>query len=196
MNKLQNPSFQRGQNFGWLIRTSRRTVSKPDPQTLLHSGSTCDWLNRHRHPTHSLRSEEEDISKEDRDVRRWLLSYLCLRRSRWLVTPCSRKCYRAPQSRATTFLARSMGNHYDPHASPAEEYSNSILCLGPISPPERAYEGGVNSISNNSSEPYDATPFFTYQMPSPCLTTTTNTSAEQTTVENEWISDVKVRQRL
>ena len=60
-------------------RTSRKTVRKPDPQTPLHSGSTCDWLNRHMHPTHSLRSEEEDnISKDDRTVRRWLLSYLCL----------------------------------------------------------------------------------------------------------------------
>ena len=48
-----------------------------DPQTLLHSGSTRDWLNRHTYPTHSLRSEEEDISEGDRNVRRWLLSFLC-----------------------------------------------------------------------------------------------------------------------
>lgn len=31
-----------------------------DPQTQLHSGSTCDWLNCQRHPTHSLRLEEDD----------------------------------------------------------------------------------------------------------------------------------------
>ena len=173
--------------------------SQGDPQTLLHSGSTCDWLDCQSHPMRSLRPEEDDISKGDRNgVRRWaafsfMPSTLALAT---VVTPCSRKCYRAPQSRATTFLARSMGNHYDPHAMPAKEYSNSILCPGPISPSERAYEGGINSISNSSFQPCDATPFFTYQMPSPCLTTTTNTSGEQLTVENESISDVKVCQGL
>jgi hypothetical protein len=89
-----------------------------------------------------------------------------------------------------------MGNHYDPHATPAEEYSNSIFCLGPISPPERAYEYEMNGTPNTSFERWDATPALTYQMPSPCLTTTTSTSGENTTFENELVPDMKVSQTL
>ena len=89
-----------------------------------------------------------------------------------------------------------MGNHYDPHALPAEEYSNSVFCLGPISPPDRAYEHEMISTPNTSFERWDVTPVSTYQMPSPCLTTTTSTSGENMTLENEAMSDVKVSQTL
>jgi hypothetical protein len=71
-----------------------------------------------------------------------------------------------------------------------------MFCLGPISPPERAYGYEINSTSNTPSERWDATPVSTNQMPSPCLTTTTSTSGEQLTFEHELMPDVKVSRTL
>lgn len=85
-----------------------------------------------------------------------------------------------------------MRNHYDPYTASAEEYSNSMVCLGPMSPPERAYERETNSTPNTLFERWDVTPASTYQMPSPCLTTTTSTSGEQMTFENEIMSHANV----
>jgi hypothetical protein len=71
-----------------------------------------------------------------------------------------------------------------------------MLCLGPISPPERAYEHKINNTQNTSFERWVATPVSICQMPSPCLTTTTSTSGENMTFENELMQDAKVSQEL
>lgn len=85
-----------------------------------------------------------------------------------------------------------MGHHYEPHTISAEEYSKSMFCLGPISPPNRAYDYEINGTPNTSFQRWGATPVSTYQMPSPSLTTTTSISGEQMTLENELIPDAKV----
>ena len=66
-----------------------------------------------------------------------------------------------------------------------------MVCLGPISPPDRAYKSEINSTPNTFFERWDVTPISAHQMPSPCLTTTTSTSGEQMS-ENEVVSDPNV----
>jgi hypothetical protein len=88
IKQLRNPSFPWGQNFGLLNARPGRQGWGAEAQTLLHSGSTCDWLNRRRIPMRSWRSHEDNIYLNgDRNTHCWLLSHLCIRRSRWLVTP-------------------------------------------------------------------------------------------------------------
>jgi hypothetical protein len=89
-----------------------------------------------------------------------------------------------------------MENYYDPHGSLAEEYSQPVLCLGPVGSPERTFVTGTNSKSNARVERWVTTAVSAYQMPSPCMTTTTSTSGEWGIFDNESISDERVSQTL
>ena len=62
IKQLRNSSFPWGQNFGCLNARPGEQGQEAEAQTLLHSGSTCDWLNRRRNPTRSWRSHEDNIS--------------------------------------------------------------------------------------------------------------------------------------